>query len=852
MNMKHRIICLAGLMAFCLATFAQQYQMEVKTTDGNITSYLMSSVNDVVYENGKTIINMNGSAKKEYDNREIVNISWKEFNGAISDLESTFTLDEEHNSVVTPQFSISFDCTVIQEKTTLTVTRQKSIPISSDLKQGRNKWVCFDFNLGDRHELNGIAEIRIPMTVSDDSFAAGLYYNETTKKWEMVNSYYDTETGEVVIRTPHLSRFAGFDLKNSFRRNAMLVYSYVPSTTDPIDALVRKMWEFTQSDNPDAAAIEEYGSDYSTMTQWGIDIGWSAFMSVGGGSMLLEDFADVLGKLGVALSVYQICRNNYSGDEPQLAGNTLKLCLQQSIAWATFYCGNAILTASMACVAFIDFAVNKYMSEAWSMRKDHYREAMNDYYRKEGNTHDANIHYRTALDWYNALKPIMTRKDLTADDIHFKVDEEVKRYCHEVWEDKDYLTWFEVDKGVTFKWGSGTVVCEDLAEEMRGELYNGVLVSVFRKFKMEEEQRAYEEAKKQMNQYAHILNMIVTLKFIDSSVGEDGKSRFAGSIVRFKDLPKAVQNPKNWECTLSDKGEGKIQYTFLAAIDPGVTPVLEVLSNDTDKSPLAVIHLSDLNAGYEDTETTKANMIDLSKHINFDIEMDPSSMDFGYEGGNATATILTTGLSDLSVSATANFIHATLKGNTINVVVNQNETDSQRSGLVCVEGVAADGSAKKGYLTIEQGIKPVAFKVLNIGLIGLQKNGASYRSFVNKDFKSCNAFFDGSNYIIESVLADNRTLKVTIKKVGTGNKKFGDAYMIYEEKNDYNDGFVKVYGNLPLDVSNDSHGTWKGKCMVHSKWLEGWEPDTHYEEGEGMNDVETTLILNFGDVSLLP
>ena len=83
--MKHRIICLAGLMAFCLATFAQQYQMEVKTTDGNITSYLMSSVNDVVYENGKTIINMNGSAKKEYDNREIVNISWKEFNGAISD-----------------------------------------------------------------------------------------------------------------------------------------------------------------------------------------------------------------------------------------------------------------------------------------------------------------------------------------------------------------------------------------------------------------------------------------------------------------------------------------------------------------------------------------------------------------------------------------------------------------------------------------------------------------------------------------------------------------------------------------------------------------------------------------------
>lgn len=852
MNMKHRIICLAGLMAFCLATFAQQYQMEVKTTDGSITSYLMSSVNDVVYENGKTIINMNGTTKKEYDNQDIVNISWTEYKGNTSSTVKNFTIDENHTAIVTPEYSISLSEVDAETKQTLTVTKKKSISAQSGFYNMIKDRVVYDISMGDKHELEGIAEIRFPMSVPEDYFVLGLYYDTTAKKWENVNHYYDATTGELVIRTSHFSQFAGFLIHNENRRNLFLEYEYLPSYMDSnVADLAGKLSSIVQSDNVVAAAIEKYGSQYGEWTQIGIDIGWTSLQSLGVGSTLLEDFAGVLGNLGVALSSYQVCRDNFHSANAQVAGNTLKLCMNRATYWAGEFCGNAILTASMASVAILDYALNKFAERAWSLRKDHYREAFEGYYHQGGKG------YRTGAEWYRIMWKIMNRKDIqNEDDIHRLVDEEVVNYCNQVWNDERYILDFESIKGTTIGLGGGNIACKELSAELRGDLYNGVLQPVFARIKAKLEDKAYMEAEKQMKKYAEFVNQIVTLKIVDSSYDANdfsARSRFAGCTVRFKDLPKNIEDPENWQCVLDSKGEGKIKYTLAAAAYSNVAQTLEVVAADEEKTVLGSFKLSDLNVGKtsQESETTKANVIDLAKKVKSEIDTDPAILEFSYEGGKGSAQILTTGLTNVKVSTTSKFVKVSLVNNAVNVNVEQNN-DGLRHAIVSIEGVGEDKQTKRGYLTIIQTKKPEHFQVKNITLIGLQKNGASYRSFVNKDFKSCNAFFDGSNYVIESVLADNRTLKVTIKKVGTGNKKFGDAYMIYEEKNDYNDGLVKVYGNLPLDVSNDSHGTWKGKCMVHSKWLEGWEPDTHYEEEEHMNDVETTLILNFGDVSQLP
>ena len=852
MYMKHRIICLAGLMAFCLATFAQQYQMEVKTNDGNITSYLMSSVNDVVYENGKTIINMNGSAKNAYDNQDIVNISWTEYKGNMSSTVKNFTIDENHTAIVTPEYSISLSEVDAETKQTLTVTKTKSISAPSGFLNMTKSRIVYDISLGDKHELEGIAEIRIPMSLPEDYFALGLYYNKTTKKWENVNHYYDETTSELVIRTNHFSMFAGFLIHNENRRNLFLQYEYLPSYMDSnVADLAGKLSSIVQSDNVVAAAIEKFGSKYGEETQFGIDIGWTALQSLGVRNTLLEYYAGVLGDLGVALSCYQVCRDNFHSANAQVAGNTLKLCMNRATYWAGEFCGNAILTASMASVAILDYALNKFAERAWSLRKDHYREAFEGYYRQGCKG------YRTGAEWYRIMWKIMNRKDIqNEEDIHKLVDEEVVKYCNQVWNDERYILDFESIKGTTIGLGGGNIVCQELSAELRGDLYNGVLQPVFARIKAKLEDKAYMEAEKQMKKYAEFVNQIVTLKIEDSSYDANdfsAKSRYTGCTVRFKDLPKSIEDPERWQCVLDSKGEGKIKYTLAAAAYSNVAQTLEVVAADEEKTVLGSFKLSDLNAGKtsQESETIKANVIDLAKKVKTEIETVPETLEFSYEGGKGSAQILTTGLTNVKVSTKSKFVKVSLADNVISVNVEQNN-DGQRSATVSIEGVDENKQIKRGYLTVIQTKKPEHFQVKNITLIGLQKNGASYRSFVNKDFKSCNAFFDGSNYIIESVLADNRMLKVTIKKVGTGNKKFGDAYMVYEEKNDYDDGFVKVYGNLPLDVSNDSHGTWKGKCMVHSKWLEGWEPDTHYEEGEGMNDVETTLIINFGDVSLLP
>ncbi len=807
--MKHRIASLIGLMAFSLVAFAQQYQMDVKTADGSITSYLMTSVNDVVYENGKTIININGSAKKEYNNQDIVDISWHKYEGSTSSTQNTFTIDEAHTTVVTPNYTISLSDVDAETKQTLTVNRLKSITVTGDFKQMFKSWKAYDISLGDKHELEGIAEIRLPMKISDDCFPVGFYYNSTTKKWENVNHYYDKSTGELVIHTNHLSQFAGFEIHNESRYNLFLKYEYVSSDWNVnVADVAQSLSKIVESDNIAAAAADTYASSYGEYTQIGFDMGWTAMQSLGARNDLMEKYSEILGNLGVALSCYQVCRNSFKGEEAQVAGNTLKICMNRALYWAGQFCGNAILTASMASVAMLDYSINKFAERAWAMRKDHYREAFEGYYRQGGKG------YRTGADWYRIMKEIIDRRDLTVDEIHQKVDEEVVSYCNRVWNDEDYILDFESRKGTTIGFGGGNLPCKEMSAELRGELYNGVLQSVFARIKMKLEDKAYDEAEKQMKKYAAFVNQVVTLKMTDSSVAADGKSRFAGCTVRFKDLPKSIKDPEKWQCVLDRKGEGKIQYTFIAAAYSNVAQTLEVLADDEDHSVMGTFKLSDLNASSikEEYEGSKANIIDLAQKIKSDIEIDPLSMEFEYEGGKATATILTTGLSNLSVSTPSAFIQATLTGNTINITVGQNETGSPRSGLVYVEGVSADGKPKKGFITIEQAPKPEEWTVRSVDMLGLYMDGVCPINIYVKDPSQISSYKTGSKISI-SVNTPNKGYATMATGEPSNGALLGDLNFHY--KDDWGDGlYVEVNGIFKLIGAAEQAAYWRGTGSV--------------------------------------
>lgn len=613
--MKTRFyIVLIGLLTLCSSARAQRYQMDVTLTDGSVISYIMARVQDVVYDNGRTVINMRGKdtySQIVYNNTDINSISWSEYKGTVGPTgDNTYQMDENHRSVVTPNYGVTFDVTVLDGDKTLTVRRKESGSALFEEGDGVSRVVTYDFDLDGQHELNGVAEIRIPMYVGYGRIPMAAYKNKKTGEWEPVNFSYDVSTHEIVIKTNHLSEYGAFSVEQGKTRAAMLKYHWLPMIPSrAYQRIASTLLDFTYSNNPDAAAIEAWGSQYGDCTQLGVDFGFQAMLSLGFGSTMLEEFAGVLGHVGTAVSIYQIMRSDFKGNDAQVAGQTMKLCLGQTLSWATYYCGNAILTGAMACVAFIDYSINQFAQRAWSGRKDIYRKAYEIYYEK------GRPGYRSPVDWFNVIYPIMKRKDLTLSQVHEMVDKEVTDHCWKFWKDEtvvaEYITEAHVNFGFSYGGGLNEGIKAELANEQRGNLFNGQLVSVFMAVKNHIEQDLWEEADKQMEEYTKQVNKICMLSFRDTGTKDD-KSVYADCIVRFKNIPKEVKDPELWQVKLRENGTGAINFRVYAMYDAGLKPEMEVVNTKGDV--VLEFDLHDLRAGY--TRDVGENFIDLN---DFDI-----------------------------------------------------------------------------------------------------------------------------------------------------------------------------------------------------------------------------------------
>lgn len=606
--MKSRIYIIALLLMACGHAYSQQqYRMDVETQDGQVTSYLMSRVQDLTYDQDYTFINLRGRStytQKIYRNADIASITWTEYNASPNaEGGGEFQLDEKHLEVVTPQYAIHFDAPAIDTEVKLTVTTPSGLPMP--FEEGVSNMVAYNFELEGIHELDGTVEIRLPMRIGENHIPIAAYYNETTGEWEPVNYRYNAATGEIVIKTSHLSTYAGFEVSDKLTRYAKLTYLCLVEPANPIDEISKALFNLAYSDHPDAEAIETFGGQYSEASQLGLDFGFNAIQSLGFGSELLEDFSGVLGHLGVALSVWQICRDDFHDNKAQLAGNSMKLVMSQIVGTMSSFCSSAIMKASMASVAIIDYSINKFATTAWSGRKDIYKSAYDLYYSR------GERGYRTAKQWYNELLPFFKRTDLTEEKVNALVENRVQRYINEFWDDPDiqteYFTKAHERFGFSYGGGLNKDIMDELSNELRGNLYNGVLVSVILAIKNKLEDEAYDLADEHMKKYVSELNKSVMLSFSDSGL-EDGKSQYAGCKVRFKNLPSAINDPENWQCILSDKGMGNILYRIFAMADAVLTPEIEIVSANDEV--LLEFTLKDLKAGY--TRETAENFIDLN------------------------------------------------------------------------------------------------------------------------------------------------------------------------------------------------------------------------------------------------
>ena len=622
--MKKIFTIIGTLLAFSTAALAQQYQMDVQTRDGSVTSYLLESVNDVTYKDGKTIVNIKDKPGKEYDNLEIQSISWSEPKSTIdANGNGSFTVDGHHTAIVTPNYSIKFYSGCLTNSTTLTVKKVSDAP--KFLETGEENVVAYDFKLNGQSQLDGIAEIRLPVKAGEGDWAFAVYYNEETKTWEPVNNYYDESTGEVVISTNHFSLYKAFAVRKEKGVVAWLqlldkekLAEHLAKPKISYSKIAGHLESIVNSDDPEAQALETFAGQYSDLSQIGLDIGFNAVQSLGLESEFLSKFSDLLGHLGTALSVYQICRQNFRGNDAQVAGNTLKLCLTQVTSKLSSACASNVMLASMASVAMIDYALNQFATEAWSGRKDLYWKTYELYYNKRvGDNPDGKLQYGMEdWEWKWKLLPYFKKKNITAEELNDLIDEEVTNYCNKIWNDYTGYT-FCLEEATKLKFTAEGGMSKDLQNElsnrMRAYLYEYVIPSEVESIKKELEQEAYEKflSLPELKEYMKKLNSPIVLEFYDSSIDEeknpDKKSAYAGYKVRFKNYP--MDTPEGlyqWDVTLDDKGKGTIKTRVGLLAYNEVKPVLEVVLGD---KVVNTIELSDIHTGYTEAEYT--NKIDI-------------------------------------------------------------------------------------------------------------------------------------------------------------------------------------------------------------------------------------------------
>lgn len=585
--MNKKIFFLMMLMAYSAIAHAQ-YTIHVVRQDGTDYPTDIKEVELFRWWNmwQLEMVSKDGKTKGSLDPQDFRKIYWTKNQDQEDDKVDVY-MSDEHLSVRTADYSIALDPTVLSDSAKLVVTPRYDLKDPFDGMARRA--VVFDFNLEGKHELTGTAEIRIPILVDEGFIPCAGYFNPDTKKWEAVDHHYDSSTGEMVITTGHLSTFGAFSISNEYTREAKLNYMYMPELENTnICDIALKLKRILDAPNPELQAIDEYLNDVDVVKTLGLDFGYSSLESMGFLPSFSEEFGKLVSNVGVGLNIYQVCHAAYEGDEASIAGGTLKLMIGQITSGLASVLQSSIMTASMCAVAFIDYSLNKFATTAVEGRKDIYRAAYRHYYSKAGSGcatyQDGYVGYRSAADWYNIFYPIMSRTDLTETDLTTLIDDTVRTFCNQIWEDELGLA-AAMNEARNMGWTGGgglnASIKKELSEEFRSELYNGVFVSVFTAIKRHLETENFDKLLKDVEKFGSLMNRVATIKFTDSSKGTEA-SAFNGYKVRFASMPSEIQDPEKWECTLDENGSGYIQFRVFPYISYGFQPKL-VLVNDDDE-----------------------------------------------------------------------------------------------------------------------------------------------------------------------------------------------------------------------------------------------------------------------------
>lgn len=626
MNTKRYITILALFLA---CTIKAQYILHIDRTDDDETyEYELNNLAGFRWwdYNWLEVFDKNGNFEHVLgDKDELKRIWWTKAEKS-EDNDVQQYLSPENLEVVTEDYSIKLDATVLEDTVPLTVKRRYDLP---PLYPGHcRSSMVLDFDLGGYHELNGTAEIRIPIAVNSDYIPCAAYYNEKTRKWEPVNFKYDATTGEVVIRTSHLSEYGAFSIEKAYSRQEFIKYAYYPFVETTVQQSIDFMINVMQSSTPEAEAINYFLEDLDALKTMELDIKYSALEALGLLPSLSEEFKSLVGNLGTAYSIYQILQADLQGDNVKVAGNSLKLVVNQVFGTITSALSSTVMSAALVAVAYIDYALNKFAEEAWEGRKGLYESAYYYYYSREGKELASDnkelVGYRRAPDWYKVFLPLFRRTDLSQEKLDALIYTEVTNYCWEFWTDESVIAAaLNEARNLGFTGGGGLSesLKHELADRQRDELFSGVLVSVFQAIKNKMEDEAFEKMVIQAENFSDFMNNVVKIKIKDSSKTENG-SDWKGHTVTFSEFPEEITDSQDWACKLDENGEGVIMFRLFPYLHYKFSPKLAVLNEDGEKVKFLNFQLDLVNGEISPTIDLATEAVDVPKAVdtwNFEV-----------------------------------------------------------------------------------------------------------------------------------------------------------------------------------------------------------------------------------------
>ena len=410
-------------------------------------------------------------------------------------------------------------------------------------------------------------------------------------------------------------------------------------SSGPIDQMAGKLLEVIASDDPEWEMKWQATNDMGLWQSIGLDVLYSAANGTLEAGLGYKPFAEqidnaveAMGYLGTFMNVVNVARADLKGDQIGVASGTLKTILGHYGGVAGKFIGTTAFTASMATVAAIGIALDKFGTMVQERKIDLYNEAYEIYYSPtrskavvSGTSKYGQKWCYTLKDWFDIFYKAFSNPDKTNTQLDSYIEAVVRDYCDRFWNDTDAQAMCVAEAkahGLSSMMYPDAYTRKTISDAYFAELMNGNLVSVIQSVRNHVKVDAFNRYAAEAKHLTKLMNTNIGLQILDKSVKEDEVSKYADHTIRFTYIPKSLSDPERLEKTINEQGRAKIGYftqyalivhdipTRLTLIDPKGKEVADYPFTITNKKGTQVIEI-DLSTGGVEVEDPHLDGLEL-------------------------------------------------------------------------------------------------------------------------------------------------------------------------------------------------------------------------------------------------